>query len=104
MSEPFYLSYLKTVFLQRADKNPSYSGRAFARSLELDPGALCRIMSRKQVPSFKAVKKLAEKLNINQEDQMLFFSSILDEHKRQVLSRLERTSTKNGLTPTSLKN
>ncbi len=97
MGEPFYIIYLKTVFADRSGKNPAYSGRAFARALDVDPGALSRIMSKKQIPSLNTSKKIATKLHLSKEEEILFISSVLDEYKRFVLSRL---GLMNGAMPT----
>ena len=58
------LDKLKNEFAARAKKNPAYSMRAFAKSLEIDSSTLSSLLSGKRPLSYKTAKKLLDKLDV----------------------------------------
>ena len=84
----FYQKRLKEELANRCERNPRYSVRAFARALQIDAGALSRILAGKQVPSYKLSKQLMDALDMNQAEQRLFLSSLADVQKARGLERL----------------
>lgn len=63
------LEHLKTEFAKRSEKNPSYSLRAFARSLKLDSSTLSALLSGKRALSYKTALKLVGELDLPLEEQ-----------------------------------
>lgn len=72
------VDYLNRVFEERRKKNPSYSLRAFARSLEMDSSSLSAVLKGKRKLTPKAGQKLIDALNVLDpaEAQMLVMSTI----------------------------
>jgi transcriptional regulator with XRE-family HTH domain len=58
MINDFYKDCIQRELDRRIQKNHSYSLRAFARALKLEPGALSQFLSGKRIPSFKASQKI----------------------------------------------
>jgi uncharacterized protein (TIGR02147 family) len=56
---------LKTELSNRLQKNPRYSMRAFAQSLDLNVGSLSRFMSGRRPLTPKAAEKLCDKLGLS---------------------------------------
>lgn len=49
---------LKSIFQRKVEKNHKYSLRAFARDLNLSPGRLSVILSGKEEPGYRFIKKI----------------------------------------------
>jgi transcriptional regulator with XRE-family HTH domain len=75
------VEHLRRVFSERSKTNPSYSLRAFARSLELDSSTLSAILNGKRPVSIKMARKLIEGLGVTdpKEAQMLLLSTLTGE-------------------------
>ncbi len=58
-----FKTYLQQELVSRVQKNPSYSLRAFANSLEINHSGLSQILSGKRAISEKMIKRLGEKLD-----------------------------------------
>jgi transcriptional regulator with XRE-family HTH domain len=56
---------LQKEFLNIKARNPSFSMRAFARKLGVQPSALCEILNNKRIPSKKMVMRIATGLGQN---------------------------------------
>lgn len=59
-----YRSYLRSVLAERAVKNPSYSLRAMAKSLELAPSYFSTILKGGKNLSFETAASVADRLNL----------------------------------------
>lgn len=59
------IEFLKDQFLNRREKNPSYSLRAFASKLGIPAGRLSELFSRKRKLTYATAKKIAERLELN---------------------------------------
>jgi uncharacterized protein (TIGR02147 family) len=76
-----YQSILRAELARRCERNASYSLRSFARALTVDPAALSRILSGKQIPSPKIAAKISSALNHDPKEQRAFLDSA-KKHKR----------------------
>ena len=89
-----YRGQLQQGFDQRLDKNKSYSLRAFARDLALDPGQLSLILKGKKNLSLSKASDVAKKLYKNPREMILFYHAVewqlvaKEELKKQILERL----------------
>lgn len=63
-----FRTYLQQELVTRCKKNPSYSLRAFARSLEIEASGLSQILRGKRKLSVKMTKRLAQKLDFSLEE------------------------------------
>ena len=92
-----YIDILKHQLETRSAKNSSYSLRAFARDLDLNPSRLSEILSKKKGLSLQAATTLAEKLGLNSEEKEFFLLSVKAQHARSLKAKDEATTTLNGL-------
>ena len=68
---------IKREFEMRSNKNPAYSLRAFAKSLDLDSSTLSSLLSGKRKLGFKTAHKILDKLDLSSiERKELLFGSI----------------------------
>ena len=78
------IEHLKQEFQKRVSKNPSYSIRAFARSLEMDSSSLSGILSGKRKLGLKTTQKILEKMPLSKiEKQNLLFQYVNPESQSQ---------------------
>jgi uncharacterized protein (TIGR02147 family) len=87
-TDDFYRSCIQSELDRRIQKNHSYSLRAFARALRLEPGALSQFLSGKRIPSLKASQKILQALDLSVEDRKAFLSSLVKRHQARGLKRL----------------
>lgn len=73
---PYYIARLRAEFDRRLKRNRRYSLRAFARSLSLDPGLLCRVLAGQQVPRGRNVLKLVDRLALSPKEKDQFVQSL----------------------------
>lgn len=75
------VEHLRRVFNERSKANPSYSLRAFARSLDLDSSTLSAILNGKRPVTLKMARKLIEGLGVTdpKEAQMLLLATLTGE-------------------------
>lgn len=78
IDEQSFLEILRMSFLNRTERNSSYSLRAFAKSLDVDPGLLSRILNRKRRPAKSFMEKVMNQLAPDF-DQLLSASKIKKE-------------------------
>jgi uncharacterized protein (TIGR02147 family) len=79
-----YIDILKHQLELRSAKNSSYSLRAFARDLDLNPSRLSEILSKKKGLSLSAANLLADKLGLNAEEKEFFLLSVNAQHSRSL--------------------
>ena len=90
-----YRGQLQLGFNQRMEKNKSYSLRAFARDLALDPGQLSLILKGKKNLSLSKASEVAKKLYKTPREMILFYHAVewqlvdKDEVKKQIFKRLQ---------------
>lgn len=63
-----FIHWLRGEYSQRADKNPRYSLRAFAKVVGMDSSSLTQIMAKKRPLSKKKMTEIAEKLGASESD------------------------------------
>lgn len=81
--KPEYIYYLQEEFDRRIDRNSKYSLRSFARFLDIDPGALSKILSYKKIISPQMGLKIAPKLDLDYEQRQNFLTSVAKEQKKK---------------------
>ncbi len=85
--EATYQHIIKEELARRCERNPRYSIRAFAKALQIDVGALSRVLAGKQIPSHKLAQKLIEALELEPEKSDVFVSSISETQGHRHLRR-----------------
>lgn len=77
------IEHMKRTFAERCRKNPSYSLRAFSRSLGMDSSTVSAILKGKRPLTIKTAQKIVEGLNVTNpvEAQKLIMSSFAMEKK-----------------------
>lgn len=88
MTTAYYQKRLKEELAHRCERNPRYSVRSFARALQIDAGALSRILGGKQIPSFKLAQKLIDALDLEQDERRNFLASLAETQRSRGLERL----------------
>lgn len=78
---------IKAEFLQRRQKNPRYSLRAFARDIGLTPSQLSGLMSGKVGISRAKATLVAEKLALPEKDAKIFVLQAEKEYGRDKINR-----------------
>ncbi|MGE3973983.1 MAG: TIGR02147 family protein [Bdellovibrionales bacterium] len=81
---------LNEELISRTERNSRYSVRSFARSLNLDSGALSQILSGKRIPSVKVAAKLIERLGLSPDEKATFLSSLAEIHCNRKLQRTRK--------------
>lgn len=71
-----YRHLLKKELSERAAKNQSYSLRAFARDLEVEPAQLSRVLKGTQNISLQSAQNIARKIYKQKKEQELFLSLV----------------------------
>ncbi len=72
------INYLQKTFAEKCKRNPRYSLRAYAKSLDLDSSTLSALLRRKRPLTAKMAQKLIAKLDIEstEQAQLLLLSSM----------------------------
>ena len=83
----FYIHKLKDELSSRCERNSRYSLRAFAHSMEVDVGALSRVLSGKQIPSHKLTTKFLKALGLDSAEYDHFLTSLSEAQKKRPLQR-----------------
>src|SRR5688572_22897237 len=84
----FYRRLLKDELSRRCEKNSRYSVRAFAKALDIDVGALSRVLTGKQIPSFKLTQQILSHLDLTPEQEQDFLASIAQIQRERGLQRM----------------
>ncbi len=79
---PFYRNLLEKKFASKVAHNPRYSLRAFAKSLNVQPGTLSQILSGKRQVSVKIARRFFTALSLSPSEQMQFLHSIAETKKQ----------------------
>ncbi|MFL5813129.1 MAG: DUF4423 domain-containing protein [Bdellovibrionia bacterium] len=102
-SSPFYRKILVDEFESRQKRNPSYSLRAFARDLGLQPSNISEILRGLSGLSIQAGTEIATRLQLSDEETQWFVRSIEAHHSRDLRRRqnaqaeLAAITSRNGL-------
>jgi len=73
--ESSFVQFLGFEFKSRQKRNPQYSLRAFAKSLEMSPAQLSQILSGKRNLTVKAIHRLSSKLSLSPLEKENFLRS-----------------------------
>ncbi|MGE0173451.1 MAG: hypothetical protein AB7T49_11710 [Oligoflexales bacterium] len=68
--------------------NPSYSLRAFAKFLGMQPSKVSEVLSNKKGVSLVKARELCKKLRLSHEMQRIFELSVIEQHARTAKERL----------------
>lgn len=90
MNEGRYRQQLKEELARRCERNSRYSVRAFARALDLSPGALSQILAGKRLPSYQLGQRILSHLDFAPESEESFLRSLAQAHREHGLKRLPR--------------
>ena len=84
----FFRQALTEEFSKRSAHNQSYSLRAFARSLKVDPGSLSKIFSSQMLPSWNMGQRLVVALGLDPRASDRFLASLATAHRARSTLRL----------------
>ena len=87
------VDFLQDEFIKRRQKNPAYSLRAFARSMEISPARLSQVMNQKRALTDGQLKKLAVAFSQNRiidENLPLWRSRLNKKHKATLACRPQK--------------
>lgn len=73
--------------MNRQKRNPSYSQRAFARDLGILPSRLSEMMTGKVGISYRNANKIAQRLELSDEDKAMFLDLVQSEYGRSAAIR-----------------
>ena len=73
-----FRKYLQTELLQRCKKNPSYSLRAFAKQLSVDPSTLSKILKGKRPLGSKLIVQLGSRCGLKPGDLKPYLADSLE--------------------------
>lgn len=75
----YYRRFLTEELEKRCQRNAKYSLRAFARALQMNPGALSNVLSSKRSLGIKSAQKIIEELSLSPTEARRFIESVLNE-------------------------
>ncbi len=87
--DAYYRQLLVSEFEKRKTRNPRYSLRAFARTLNLDNGFLSKLLSGKTMLSIDLADQLTKRLQLSKEERSEFIVSAIEEQKCHALYLLD---------------
>lgn len=74
--QPDFKTYLQEELIKRCKQDPKYSLRAFARSLELEPSALSKILRGKRALTEAMFRNLAHRLGLSPDRMSMYENSL----------------------------
>ncbi len=89
----YWRDVLRSELERRSRKNPRYSLRAFAKSLEVDAAALWRVLSGRRALSLVTARTIADKLGFGAEAKKLFLASVAKEREGKKLEAVTPGAT-----------
>jgi hypothetical protein len=72
-----YICILDNKLSERKKINPSYSMRAFAKSIDLPPSSLSRILLRKRTLPLDRAMRICDTLELNNSERKIFINSLI---------------------------
>lgn len=94
-----YIHYLKDTLKAKSKTNPSYSLRAFAKKLDLSPGALSLILNKKKNLSVARAYEVAQFLELDTNETEYFTALIQLESAKSETLRLQILEKIKNLNP-----
>lgn len=86
----YYLVCIKEEFGRRLKKNARYSLRSFARALDIDGGALSRILAGQKIPTPEIAEKILSHLPLSSKDAQRFMFSIAQTYEERGVQRKKK--------------
>lgn len=86
-TERHYQRCLRHELAERLQKNPRYSLRAFARSLQIDPGTLSRILSGRKVLTPELSRKVLRQISLSPKETENFLHSMAKAYEEEGVQR-----------------
>ncbi len=83
----FYQRCLNEELAKRLEKNPNYSLRSFALSLQIDVGALSKILNGLKIPTPLMIRKIVQQLSLSTEQEKQLYLSVAQASKKSGLQR-----------------
>lgn len=83
-----FTNIIKKELEKRCEKNPRYSLRAFAKSLNIDASTLSRILNNKKIPSVELAEQIAELLALDPGTHQDFVKSVTSGHQERGLKKI----------------
>jgi AraC-like DNA-binding protein len=83
-----HITILRQELEWRKEKNPRFSLRRFARLLQMDPSALCRIFAGKQELSLKNTRQIIQILALSDEVSEQFRNSVIERVRQRAANTL----------------
>ena len=90
MKKPYHVKVLLQEIEKRKDKNSRYSLRGFAKFLGIAPSTLSRVLTNGQELSVGATRKIIKKLQLSDQERLLFIASVAEEKKSRTLLTLSK--------------
>lgn len=87
---PYYKMYLREELARRCQNNDNYSMRSFAKALNVDPAVLSRTLADKRALSLKVAERVAQSLNLSDEELEIFLESVAEDQKQRGLRKNSR--------------
>jgi hypothetical protein len=88
MKKPYHVKVLLAEMEKRKEINNRYSLRAFAKFLGIAPSTLSRVLTTGQELSVAGTRKIMKKLQLNDQERLLFIASVAEEKKLRTLTSL----------------
>ena len=85
----FHVLLLKNRLLKKQQQNSRFSLRNFARILDISPTALSQVIGQKKGMSESVAVKIADKLNLTNDERQLFLLSVSAAHSRNLKNKLK---------------
>lgn len=89
-----YDHWLEAELMKRCQKNPRYSLRAFAKTLNLSPAFISRILSGKRTLTLPSSEKIADALAFSPEERKHFFDLVLKNHREKTFPKSANSQSK----------
>lgn len=92
MKTPYYRECLCRELTQRLERNPRYSLRAFAKTLDVPVSSLSRAISGQRSLSVPSANRIATKLRLSPRESALFIGSLSGQSKKSKNSAPETSN------------
>ncbi len=86
---PFRI-FVKEELLLRTAKNPSYSLRAFAKSLQVEHSALSKILSGKRSLTPEMIYRISTRLGVSRDQTISYIQNCSEDKRSSIFASLPR--------------
>lgn len=83
-----FTTIIKNELAKRCEKNPRYSLRAMALSMNIDASTLSRILNNKKIPSVELAEQMAQSLALDPKTHNEFIKSVTSGHQSRDLKKI----------------